>query len=114
MQNSTESKPISRLQEQSRPGFEKDMQPLPISNPDTIVTEPGLKLKNKIAVIKGGDSVTGKAVALLFAKEGADVAIIYLNEHQDAEDTKNLLKPHMVENAYYFQQIFLRNLIAKM
>jgi NAD(P)-dependent dehydrogenase (short-subunit alcohol dehydrogenase family) len=50
------------------------------------------KLKNKIAFITGGDSGIGKAVAILFAKEGADVAISYLNEHEDAEKTRQVVE----------------------
>ncbi|MGH8076466.1 MAG: SDR family oxidoreductase [Lysobacter sp.] len=46
------------------------------------------KLEGKVAIITGGDSGIGRAVAVLFAREGADVAILYLNEHKDARDTK--------------------------
>jgi NAD(P)-dependent dehydrogenase (short-subunit alcohol dehydrogenase family) len=46
------------------------------------------KLQGKVALITGGDSGIGRAVAVFYAKEGADVALLYLNEHQDAEDTK--------------------------
>jgi hypothetical protein len=46
------------------------------------------KLKGKVALITGADSGIGRAVAVLFAREGADVAIAYLNEHDDAEETK--------------------------
>jgi NAD(P)-dependent dehydrogenase (short-subunit alcohol dehydrogenase family) len=46
------------------------------------------KLKEKVAIITGGDSGIGRVVAIAFAKEGADVAIVYLNEHKDAEKTK--------------------------
>lgn len=46
------------------------------------------KLKDKVALITGGDSGIGRAIAVLFAKEGADIAIVYLDEHEDAEVTK--------------------------
>jgi NAD(P)-dependent dehydrogenase (short-subunit alcohol dehydrogenase family) len=52
------------------------------------------KLKDKIALITGGDSGIGRAVAISSAKEGADVAIVYLQEHQDANETKNLVAQH--------------------
>jgi NAD(P)-dependent dehydrogenase (short-subunit alcohol dehydrogenase family) len=50
------------------------------------------KLKGKKAIITGGDSGIGRAVAVMFAKEGADVAIVYLNEHEDAKETKRLVE----------------------
>lgn len=50
------------------------------------------KLAGKKAIITGGDSGIGRAVAVAFAKEGADVAIIYLEEHEDAEETKRLVE----------------------
>src|SRR5436190_18834702 len=46
------------------------------------------KLQDKVAIITGGDSGIGRAVAIAFAKEGADVAVAYLNEHKDAKETK--------------------------
>jgi NAD(P)-dependent dehydrogenase (short-subunit alcohol dehydrogenase family) len=49
------------------------------------------KLLNKVAVVTGGDSGIGRAVAVAFAKEGADVAIIYLNEHSDAKETAKVI-----------------------
>jgi NAD(P)-dependent dehydrogenase (short-subunit alcohol dehydrogenase family) len=52
------------------------------------------KLEDKVALISGGDSGIGRAVAIAFAKEGADVAIMYLNEHEDAEETRSLVEGH--------------------
>ncbi|MBD3109605.1 SDR family oxidoreductase [Bacillus sp. AGMB 02131] len=68
------------------PGLESIMVPRPISeNP---YYQGSRKLENKVAIITGGDSGIGRAVAYAFAKEGADLVIAYLNEHSDAEDTK--------------------------
>ncbi len=85
MQKSNEKKPVRKPQAQERPGQESEMSPKPVSDrPDEKGCE---KLQGKIALISGGDSGIGKAVAILFAKEGANVAIMYLNEQQDAENT---------------------------
>lgn len=73
-----------------QPGIESDMNPQPTSI-DAAYKGSG-KLNNKIAIITGGDSGIGKAVAIYFAKEGSDVVIVYLNEHQDAEETKKLVE----------------------
>jgi NAD(P)-dependent dehydrogenase (short-subunit alcohol dehydrogenase family) len=79
-------------QEQTLPGSEQEMNPKPITdNPD--YTASG-KLKDKIAFITGGDSGIGKAVAILFAKEGAKISIVYLNEHEDAEETKRVIESY--------------------
>lgn len=68
------------------PGIESKMNPIPMSdNPNYKASG---KLTNKVAIITGGDSGIGKAVAIAYAKEGAKIVISYLNEHDDAEDTK--------------------------
>jgi len=50
------------------------------------------KLRDRVALITGGDSGIGRAVAVLFAKEGANVAVVYFNEHKDARETKRLVE----------------------
>lgn len=70
----------------SQPGLQHKMQPKPLSVKKAY--QGANKLKGKVVVITGGDSGIGRAVAILFAKEGADVVIIYLNEHKDAKKTK--------------------------
>jgi NAD(P)-dependent dehydrogenase (short-subunit alcohol dehydrogenase family) len=86
-------KPPNPPQHQERqPGLEKDMNPRPQSHdPNYRGSE---KLKGKVALITGGDSGIGRAVALAFAKEGADLAIVYLNEHDDADETQRLVSEH--------------------
>lgn len=76
-------------QQQNKPGSESMMTPRPIfDNPNY---KPSGKLKNKVALITGGDSGIGRAIAVAFAKEGADIAISYLDEHSDAEETKDYI-----------------------
>src|SRR5690554_3609581 len=71
-----------------QPGKEDEMNPKPAFE----THDPPQKLQNKVALITGGDSGIGRAVALLFAKEGADVSISYLDEHEDAEKTRELIE----------------------
>src|SRR6476620_1474659 len=74
-------------QHQSRqPGIEAEMKPLPDS---TVEEYKGSgKLNAKVAIITGGDSGIGRAVAVAFAKEGADIVVAYLDEHGDADETR--------------------------
>lgn len=73
-----------------QPGLESPMIPQPIfDNPDYVGTG---KLRNKVALITGGDSGIGRAAAVAFAKEGADLSIVYYNEHKDAELTKSYVE----------------------
>ncbi len=74
----------------SKPGDEAALNPRPqFMAPDYLGSN---KLHNMVALITGGDSGIGRAVAVLYAREGADVAIIYLNEHEDAEETKRCVE----------------------
>lgn len=73
-----------------QPGKEYLMTPLPIfDNPNY---KGSGKLKNKVAIITGGDSGLGRAAAIAYAKEGAMVVIPYYNEHRDAEETKQYIE----------------------
>lgn len=77
-------------QQKYQPGMEYEMNPKPIfENPNYV---PSKKLENKVAIISGGDSGIGRAISLLFAKEGADIVISYLNENEDANYTKKLIE----------------------
>ena len=77
-------------QHQNRhPGKESEMNPAPVYEHASY--KPAGKLEEKVAVITGGDSGIGKAVAVNFAREGADVAIVYLKESDDARETEELV-----------------------
>jgi NAD(P)-dependent dehydrogenase (short-subunit alcohol dehydrogenase family) len=73
-----------------QPGLESEMNPAPETIRDNYKGSD--KLLNKVALITGGDSGIGRAVAVYFAKEGADVAIVYLNEHEDAQKAKQMVE----------------------
>jgi NAD(P)-dependent dehydrogenase (short-subunit alcohol dehydrogenase family) len=83
------NKRLQPAQKQDRqPGRESEMRPLP----EYLPKYPGCgRLKGKIALITGGDSGIGRAVAVAMAREGAKIAIVYLEEHKDAEETVRLV-----------------------
>ncbi len=73
-----------------RPGREKAMHPRPKFDPPEY--KGSGKLDGKVAIISGGDSGIGRAVAVLFAREGSNVCVTYLNEHEDASETRRLVE----------------------
>jgi len=85
-----EKKLQPRQHQQRRPGREHKMKPRPKAEDEK--HRGSGKLQNKVAIITGGDSGIGRAVAVAFAKEGADVAIVYLEEHKDANETKRFVE----------------------
>lgn len=92
VQTSSRSQPGTPLPAQhlDKPGIEAQMQLKPrFLAPDYCGSG---KLAGMVAIITGGDSGIGRAVAVLYAREGADVAIIYLNEHEDANETKRYVE----------------------
>lgn len=91
MQKVNPKQPKQPAQTQPRPGHEYKMVPAPVF--DTELKGSG-KLKGKIALITGGDSGIGRAVAVLFAKEGADIIIVYLSEKKDARDTQKYIEAY--------------------
>lgn len=76
-------------EEPGLPGSERELEP----KPDFMPRYPGSgRLKDKVAIVTGADSGIGRAVAVLFAREGANIAILYLDEHDDARDTQKFVE----------------------
>ncbi len=77
-------------QHQAKPGEESKLDPPPMY--DAPFYKGSEKLKDKVAIITGGDSGIGRAVAVLFAREGANVTVVYLDEHEDAKRTQQAVE----------------------
>jgi NAD(P)-dependent dehydrogenase (short-subunit alcohol dehydrogenase family) len=92
---SKKEKKLRKPQSQNRPGNESKMSPKPVY--DNISISGSGKLKGKVAVITGADSGIGRAVAVLFAKEGASVVVVYLSEHNDAKITQQAIEHYNSE-----------------
>lgn len=84
-----QNNPQHAQQQEKKPGVESKMVPPPISYSSDY--QGSNKLRDKVAIITGGDSGIGRSIAIYFAREGADCVIVYLNEHEDAEETKKLV-----------------------
>lgn len=85
----SDAKTEPMIHEDALPGSEAKLEP----KPDWEPRYPGSgRLKDKVAIVTGADSGIGRAVAALYAREGADVAIFYLCEHEDAEKTKSIVE----------------------
>lgn len=86
----TNTMDIPPQEQDVQPGLEHEMTPRPQATDRTY--EGANKLRGKVALITGGDSGIGRAVAWFFAREGADVAVMYYNEHEDAKKTQQMVE----------------------
>lgn len=79
-----------KQKQNEQPGLEYEMIPPPIYD-EPSYNQKGSLLENKVAIITGGDSGIGKAVAVAYAYQGADIVIVYFNENKDADNTKKII-----------------------
>ncbi len=112
----TQTKNLQPPQKQERqPGLESEMTPKPEFQSSEYRASG--RLSGKVALITGGDSGIGRAIAVLFAKEGADVAVSYLDEHEDAEKTKSLVESEgrhcLLMPGDIGDEIFCRSLVER-
>jgi NAD(P)-dependent dehydrogenase (short-subunit alcohol dehydrogenase family) len=91
----TEKQTLPPQHQDHRPGSEAQMHPQPVYISDDY--KAAGKLAGKVAIVTGADSGIGRAVAVHFAKEGANVVLLYLNEHEDAELTRSEVEKCNVE-----------------
>lgn len=92
MTDGKNNKSFPKQHQERHPGHRSEMEPKPKTEDDSYRSAG--KLQGKAALITGGDSGIGRAVAILYAKEGADVAFVYLNEHEDAQETQDMVMKH--------------------
>ncbi|MDB5775804.1 MAG: short-chain dehydrogenase [Herbaspirillum sp.] len=101
--------------QERQPGLEAQMTPKPATAPRPI--REAQKLAGKVALITGGDSGIGRAVALAFAASGAKIAIVYLDEHEDARETQRLIQENGGECALIDgdvgSEVFCKEAVAK-
>lgn len=83
-------KKIPPQKQDNQPGIDNLMDPRPVYEHEDYTG--GHRLNDKVALITGGDSGIGRAVAIAYAKEGADISIVYFDEHEDAKETKSIIE----------------------
>lgn len=93
--NNSQKKTFPPQHQNHQPGIQTEMNPLP-TDVSTNYKGSG-KLQGKVAIITGGDSGIGRSVSIYYAKEGANVVVVYLNEHDDAQKTKELVEAEGVK-----------------
>jgi NAD(P)-dependent dehydrogenase (short-subunit alcohol dehydrogenase family) len=99
----------------AKPGKEADLDLRPMY--DAPYYKGSDKLKDKVALITGGDSGIGRSIAVLYAREGADIAIVYLDEHEDAKATKTAVEKEgrkcLLVSGDVADRAFCKNAVAK-